>query len=467
MDQEKTYKWIQDRIRDLHAGTLTAEDRLRMEELAKTDPFVQDAMEGYQTNPEHDHSLLLKVLAERIQHKNASRRPKIVALSKGWAVPAVAASLILILATWAVMFYLEKQGDAAFVAAEPEASTSIEHSTEVQLSYTDSLNEDFSSSSSSSSVAGNENHPTALKEDALPESKPSSARKESGEKSKRDKDISKTPADDAKNIEGNLASDKIGESEDEISKEPVVPPPTPPLTQPPGRSAVELSMDKSMAAGATTSKTSTKKDEGYYANQMNPDLMKQKVTGHVQGKNGVTLFGALISVKNTNLITSSDYYGKFELYLPDSSSMIDVSLSGYRDTTLTVAQGEEDVNIILRDVNNSVPPAEMPANDTRQQLADSKAEKTIQNQPDYILFSTYVKENSHYPVQDIFTYTCSEVKIEFKISKNGRPDIIQKIISIADPKYSAEALRLLKHGPDWKCDGDVYPCVREYTIYFK
>ncbi|MBK9982176.1 MAG: carboxypeptidase-like regulatory domain-containing protein [Saprospiraceae bacterium] len=464
MDQEKTYKWIQDRIRDLHAGTLTAEDRQRMEELAKTDPFVQDAMEGYQANPDHDHSVLLKVIAGRIQRKNESRRPKILPLSKGWVIPAVAASLVLILATWAVMFYIEKQGDAVFVAAEPKGSTSIEHSTEVNLSEADSLTDDISSSSS---FARNDNGQTSLKTDALPTSKPASAGKESVEKSKTEKDIMKTPADDSKNIEGTIADKETREGEDEITNEPVVTSPVPPMTLPAGRSAIEMSADKSLSAGATSSKINTKKDEGYYANQMNPDLMNQRVTGNVRGRKGETLFGAQISVKNTNLITSSDYYGKFEFFIPDSISTIDISLSGYKDTTMSVAKGVEDLAITMEEKDNYSITDLLTGNATKHKFIHTNDTTVPNPEPDYILFSTYVKENSHYPVQDNYTYTCSEVKVEFKISKKGRPDSIQKIISTADQKYTAEALRLLKHGPDWQCVGDVYPCVREYTIYFK
>jgi hypothetical protein len=83
---------------------------------------------------------LLKVIAQRIHNKNVERRPKLLPLSRGLVLQAVAASFVLILATWAVIYYVQKQNDTTLVAAEPVDTSSIEHSTEVELTYPDSSN---------------------------------------------------------------------------------------------------------------------------------------------------------------------------------------------------------------------------------------------------------------------------------------------------------------------------------------
>jgi hypothetical protein len=36
LDQERTYKWVQDRLHDLHSGTISDADRIRLEEMAKS-----------------------------------------------------------------------------------------------------------------------------------------------------------------------------------------------------------------------------------------------------------------------------------------------------------------------------------------------------------------------------------------------------------------------------------------------
>jgi len=473
LDQEKTYKWIQDRMRDLHAGRLSAEDRVFMEELAKTDPFVKDAMEGYQENAHHDHSVLLKVISDRIQNKKASGRPKILPLSKGWLIPAVAASLVLILATWVVMFYIEKQGDAAFVAAEPVTSTAIEHSTEVQLSYADSMEDGIVYDETK--AGSREEPPTTLSPGAtgnIPQvpdkSKSALSRKENTrEDDDRDSKTYSTTNQPEKPSGGLITEAEEEQPSDQTKNEPVYATPAPPVKELRKEAVSEdILSDKSLATGGERAKTMTKKDEGLYANQMSPDIMKQRVAGKVSGRKGETLFGANISVRNTNLLTSTDFNGKFELYLPEPQTTIDVSIPGYTDTTLTVVQGDEDISIIL-DIKDEYSPSDSPAGSVaRQQAKDDKAKIYVAQGTDYILFSSFVKENSKYPVQDIFTYTCKEVTLEFSVSQNGRPELLKKIKSYEDAKYSAEAWRLLKKGPYWKCE-DVYPCVREYTIYFK
>src|SRR6186997_3135057 len=133
---------------------------------------------------------------------------------------------------------------------------------------------------------------------------------------------------------------------------------------------------------------------------MSPDIMKQRVAGKVSGRKGETLFGANISVRNTNLLTSTDFNGKFELYLPDPKTTIDVSLPGYTDTTLTVVQGDEDISIILDADDDNSPADGLAGSAVRQQSKDDKEKITVTKEADYILFSAFVKENSKYPVQD-------------------------------------------------------------------
>jgi hypothetical protein len=67
LDQERTYKWIQDRLRELNAGTITDADFRQLESMAKDDPFVADALEGYQVHAQTDHASYLDSLTTRIK----------------------------------------------------------------------------------------------------------------------------------------------------------------------------------------------------------------------------------------------------------------------------------------------------------------------------------------------------------------------------------------------------------------
>jgi hypothetical protein len=109
------------------------------------------------------------------------------------------------------------------------------------------------------------------------------------------------------------------------------------------KSTEQISSDQPINAGADHLNFNSQRDQGYYANQMNPVLTNQRVTGKVISQSGETLIGTLISIPNTNLVTSTDLFGKFELYLPVPTSPVEIVNTGYQDTTLMVSQGQEDL----------------------------------------------------------------------------------------------------------------------------
>ena len=121
MDQEKTYKWIQDRLRELNAGTIAEADFRQLETLAKDDPFVADALEGYQSHPDLDHTEFLDSLTQKIKPFKRERRRWLI---PNLTVTAVAASLILIVGFYAVMTRMStnENKDMANVAAEHQLS---------------------------------------------------------------------------------------------------------------------------------------------------------------------------------------------------------------------------------------------------------------------------------------------------------------------------------------------------------
>jgi hypothetical protein len=210
-----------------------------------------------------------------------------------------------------------------------------------------------------------------------------------------------------------------------------------------------------MTAGAAANKSMSKRDEGYYANQMSPELMSKRVTGHISDHHGEALISVFVDIPNTNLFTTSDDHGNFELYLPKPTSELEVTYSGYADTTFTVSQGQENILITLHEVND---------------IGQFKVIDGIPFQKSASVntaFLEYLKSHSHYPIENNFTPTSKEVTIEFRVSPDGHPISIKSIKSSADKKYSAEAIRLINEGPSWVCEDGVYPCTKKYTIYFK
>jgi len=430
LDQEKTYKWIQDRLRDLHSGTLSEADRLHLEEIAKSDPFIADALEGYQTHAGHNHSVLLKVIAQRIQNKNVERRPKLLPLSRGLVLQAIAASFVLILATWAVLYYVQIQNDPSVAAVETSDSSATEHSTEVEITYPDSSNEELAASTGTSDELNDE--PSGLRANANAKGK-ADAKNEAKAKETFDQQVVSAPA-----------------TYEDINEAPTT----------------SENATKTLAAGSIPEKSSTQIDDGYYANQMDPALMAKRITGLVIDGIGLPVIAAHLNIQNTNLLSTSDENGRFEIFLPEKTTSIEVSSTGYKDTVITVTQGQEDLVVMLSE-SEPAAPGNITAGKTKStQTAKPLDKNGIITGDQSTVFLEYLKLNSRFPIVQNFNALAKPVLVEFSISLHGRP-YIKKVDTPVDIKYKQEAIRLFNEGPDWICEDGVYPCVKEYTIYFK
>jgi len=441
LDQETTYKWIQDRLRDLHSGTLSEADRARLEQIAVNDPFVKDALEGYKAHSDHDHSVLLNVLSNRIRQKRVGRHVKLVPLSRGMVFQAVAASLVLILATWSVIYYIGKEEKSILVSL-PEAvppdltdesllqnqDTSYEDVAMEEKTVTDELNAE----------------PPGLRANAQ-------ARMEAQEQAKaKDETKAKAQAEAEAKAKESIATDvTVKESDGYTFDNPK--PATAIYSKPAAPTNAEVLSSKPAEAGADLAvESSAKRDEGYYANQMSPEMMAQRVTGQVILSYGEPVIGALVTIPNTNLVTTTDDYGRFELYLPEPKSQVSVSYNGMFDTTVTVKQGQEDIIVMLQDAQPRITPII-----TGSQLRSSEE-----------MFN-YMDKNSTLPLQKIYEQGGKKVTVEFNININGRAENLSVVEAPDEKKYEKEAVRLIKEQPYWVCDNGSPPCKMKYTIYFK
>lgn len=106
MDHELTYDWIAGRLGELLTGRLTPADEVKLREVARQDQFVADALEGFEAHPEADHSAVLTALAAHIQHHPLPRRRWLI---PNLAITAVAASIVLLIAAYAVMVRIKPE----------------------------------------------------------------------------------------------------------------------------------------------------------------------------------------------------------------------------------------------------------------------------------------------------------------------------------------------------------------------
>lgn len=420
----------------MNAGTITDADFHQLEVIAKDDPFVADALEGYQANPDTDHSYYLGSLESRIKsHKRERRRWLIPNL----AVTAVAACLILIVGFYAVMSKLSKSEDQNMAAVEQQRELTIKKSGDSMGLY---------SSTESATEPVETSPPVAIGDQPKPSSSTtiqpgaSRSKKQSAKSAEDTKSITATQPEDVADHTamtesipaGNISSVKQDEAQ----------------TVAPAAKA----MDKDLA---------------YYANQMDPNVMAQRVTGRVTSESGEPLIGVNLLVQGTNLGTTSREDGKFELYLPGGNASVDVVYGGYEDQEINLKPGDDDVQIrltsMIMPVNNSVLAGAASKSNRAEQASPKMSTVTIQTDEN-LLFIDYLKTNSKYPLAENLNVPTKTVILDFIVNIDGHPSQVKVVESSRDKNLDDEAVRLIKKGPDWECKMG-YPCKVKYSIYFR
>ena len=442
MDQELTYKWIQERLRELHSGTLSEQDRLRLVEIAKDDPFVSDALEGFHAHPDEAHAEHLDAIAAKIKQTKRGRRRWLI---PNLTVTAIAASILLIVATYAVITRMEKSSDETlFVFVEPDS-----------LAKHDSL------------AGGTAMETTTQPADEVSEKM--NTTETATPSSVNDKSVASQTESKQLNVQPAPGTEDVAKTEEPISEpsEPSARPSAVPAAKESAKTEYaddELKVaDEEIASQSQTELARAKRDEGYYANQMNPALMQSRVIGHVaDAHSGAPIMSAKLAVDYSNQLFYTDIEGGFELHIPQQEAVLQVTFPGYADTSLVIKPSEENLLVAMK------PGSILSSN----AIAGAKTKGpvpsgTLNPVSSFHNFYNYISAASSLQLTSEASSARRKVTLEFTVRKDGRPKDIRIIESSRDKTYDDEAKRLLESGPDWVCLGGEYPCTRSYTFYFR
>ncbi|HSF88873.1 MAG TPA: carboxypeptidase-like regulatory domain-containing protein [Saprospiraceae bacterium] len=442
MDQELTYKWIQERLRELHSGTLSERDRLRLVEIAKEDPFVSDALEGFHAHPDEAHAEHLEAIAAKIKQTKRERRRW---LMPNLTVTAIAASILLIVATYAVITRMEKSADETlFVFVEPDS-----------LARHDSL---------AGGMAMETTTPAAeeaiRKMDGKETATPSTVKDQSVSSQTESKHAKVQPAPGV---------DAMAKTETPITES--APPSAQTSALPAAKESAKTvytddelkAADEDIADQSQTETARAQRDEGYYANQMNPALMQSRVIGHVtDAQSGAPIMSAKLAVDYSNQLFYTNIEGGFELHIPQPEALLQVTYPGYADTSLVIRPSEE--NLVVEMKPGNILSSNVTAGAKTKGPVPSG---TLNPVTSFHTFYNYIAAASSLQLTSEASSARRKVTIEFTVRKDGRPKDIRVKESSRDKTYDDEAKRLLESGPDWVCLGGEYPCTRSYTFYFR
>lgn len=464
MAQELTYKWVQDRLRDLHAGKLSAKDKARLESIALQDPFVADALEGYKAHPDAMHDAYLAALAEKIRHAPRERRRWLI---PNLTVTAIAASVMLIIATYAVITRMAPTSEESLTVILNTDSLDLQDSlpagtvvwSESDKAMAEDLLDEPVTETTNPGMASNSSFPSSRSKTIPPpivegddlvlaeiKSQPSSLEEKEGRNE----------------IAGNIANPSDTRAT-EIMSAAEIKSKTSPLER--GR---EDELDADTEKPKPSEVDNNKEDIALYANQMNPDLMARRVTGRVINPSGTPLHGVDIRVANTNLGATSGDEGRFELFLPLPQNDIQVYLPGYAQATVQLEQGQMDKDIVLEPALEDAIVSYQKLDTKDPQRDDAIKPATAgapRSQVSSDIWTGYIKTSSRIPLRENYYMPGKEVTVQFRIRSNGKPDDLRLLRSSGEKRYDDEALRLIREWDKWQCE--VKDCLKEYTLYFE
>ena len=200
---------------------------------------------------------------------------------------------------------------------------------------------------------------------------------------------------------------------------------------------------------------------------------KNMIKGRVTNEKGEPLIGASVTYKGTNIGTITNMNGEFSLVKKDDKKRLTAQFIGYDpveirvDTsrTMLIAMNEN------KQALNEVVVVGYGAKKNKKSVTagtvvkgNEQANKDITPQPviGKRKFQKYLKENLVRPTDEKCAQVKGKVVLTFLVNKEGRPFSIKVKESLCESS-DKEAIRLIQEGPDW-----IYGTkLAEVTVHFE
>jgi TonB family protein len=412
-------------IRKYLNGELNAPAMHKLEQEALDDPFLMDALEGYEANGK-DQQVNLNLLTERLHQRTAGKKGRIIP----WKVWSIAASVVIILAIGGL--WLKKTPPT-----EKTASVVPADNTKVELKK-DTLQAPAPAAITKAPlVAGNE---IAVKETTTVKLAEKPVAKPADKKSVYQQEISAADASmPAPAPETNVAAGysappaKVQEDKKDNTQqlsEVVVMNYTSKTKQDSMENLAANSIKTRSSAKANTAMVQAKVSgvTAIPASQSGVQYDANRIAGVIISKNdGSPVIGAAIRVRGTNKSTVTDTRGYFALPVAADNQTLDIASIGYERKQISAKRGDS-VKVELNEISGALYEVVTTNNKPASQNAHPQTgwddfKKYLQNTPT-------LPDGTEGTVNVIFTVGIDGTLTDFKIKKSLNATADQKAIDI-------------------------------------
>lgn len=452
MREEKAHiNYTAAEIERYYLGEMPAADMHAMEKAALDDPFLAEAMEGYEISSEqlsaspiqNDINDLKKRLAARVTREN---KPAPVIKFAWWKVAA--AILIFIGAGW-LYTSINNKSKQDNIAQRETINKNIERPAPVKADSTkSSLNADTSIVAGDLAVT-EKRQPVKIKN-----TMPSYKRRESNTDSVSVASVgrnavAKNNPSEIKPLEKDDASNsdraKSVAKNDSVNRKQV-----PAMATDKKNAVAEMDKKTVYAPNASVASSAPAGTTNTFSNTFN---------GQIVDQSNKPVVNAIVQIPNLNIATATNNNGYFSFKAPDSSLKVSVVSAGFETQNLELTTNsidDENINNVIRLKPSLLNLNEVVVGYGTKKKANSAVVTTkdvtiniLDAEPSagWNEYNLYLEKNKKIPgeVKDIH----GEVVVSFIVANKGLPGNFS-IEKSLNEQLDAEAIRLIKEGPSWK-----------------
>lgn len=196
----------------------------------------------------------------------------------------------------------------------------------------------------------------------------------------------------------------------------------------------------------------TAKEDSYMARRSSGNTLRGKVVD----ENNEPLIGVTVKAKGSNKGTATDLDGNYQLYL-DSAADADLIAQYMGYETIEIPNAKDNQVIAMKESRQLLDEVVVVGYGAQKKsavtgsVATVQSEEPVKTKPKPVIgskeYSKYLEANLIKPVN---ADGCKngKVVVEFNVNTSGRPVNI-KVIKALCEAYNKEAIRLVEAGPDW------------------
>ena len=440
-EKENNINYTAEDIQQYLSGKLTPLQMNAMEKAALDDPFLAEAIEGYEGMQHEDWKKQLAELKEGFTQQNTP--VKVITLPKRTNWFKYAAAVLLIGGTTAISYWLiNKKDDQQKIAQTVKATTAdsikaVSSNTETTFSN-DVSKADVKTAPDKNDFLTTDKNAGVITEQIKADSNfiykpavqpPAAVAKANGEKVLEDVVVNQSAASSANaaapspvlnnsNTKEGYSYNKTSTRQEELKK----------------------------TADEMRDKTSSKEEQ-----QLNRNFIAQVV-----GPDNTPLPFANVNIKSENFGTYADVKGNFRLVSSDSLLTVEIKSAGYQSKLYTLKSNVAQNKIVLAEDDmalkkQTVISGNTAGRNTISRRATLLKDSVINVEPadGWDNYNTYVDNNIEIPDDILSKNIHGQVELSFDVKANGTITNIKVDKSLCD-NCDEVAKRLIEQGPQWK-----------------